>query len=247
MTMTQIWDNDKVIAVTPVLAGPCTITQVKTQKADSYSALQVAFGNRKAKNLKKPQQVKYAKAGVSPMYVREVRLVEDMEANIGDQIQADSFQAGDTVQVTGTSKGRGFQGVVKRHGFQGGRKSHGNKDQLRMPGSVGAKGPAHIFKGMKMGGRMGNETVTVQNLKIASVDTENNIIYIQGAVPGATNSLLHIKGEGEMIIKSVNEVVEIAVPVVEKSEPVVAEVKEEIKEEVKEEIKEEVKEAEVKA
>ena len=246
MTMTQIWDNDKVIAVTPVLAGPCTITQVKTQKADAYSALQLGLGNRKAKNLKKPQQIKYAKAGVSPMHVREVRLTEDIDAQIGDKIKADSFQAGDIVQVTGTSKGRGFQGVVKRHGFQGGRKSHGNKDQLRMPGSVGAKGPAHIFKGMRMGGRMGNERVTIQNLKVASVDAENNIIYIQGAVPGAIDSLLQIKAEGEMIIQSANEVKEVPVVVEEKTEPVV-EIKEEVKEEVKEEIKEEVKEAEVNA
>lgn len=213
MPMTQIWENDKVIAVTPVLAGPCVITQVKTQKIDNYSALQLAFGKRKSKNLKKPQQVKYAKAGVSPMHVREFRLQADLEANIGDQIKADTFTAGDIVQVTGTSKGRGFQGVVKRYGFKGGRKSHGNKDQLRMPGSVGAKGPAHIFKGMRMGGRMGNERVSVQNLRIASVDLENDIIYIQGALPGAIDSLLYIKGEGDLIIKSVSqseaEVVEI--------------------------------------
>jgi large subunit ribosomal protein L3 len=240
MPMTQIWDNDKVLAVTPVLAGPCVITQVKTKKTDKYSALQIAYGERKAKNLNKPQRVKFAKVNVSPMHVREFRLEQDIEAKAGDKITVESFVAGDVVDVSGTSKGKGFQGVVKRHGFKGGRKSHGNKDQLRMPGSVGAKGPAHVFKGMRMGGRMGNSRVTVQNLSIASVDVENNIIYIQGAVPGATEGLLYIKGKGDLIIKEVKEVEEV------KSEEVkVEEVK---SEEVKvEEVKsEEVKVEEVK-
>lgn len=202
MPMTQIWEDDKVVAVTPVLAGPCVITQVKAQGKDKYSALQLAFGSRKSKNLKKPQKQQFAKAGVSPMHVREFRLNKDVDANIGDQINLESFVAGDTIQVTGTSKGKGFQGVVKRHGFKGGDKSHGNKDQLRMPGSIGAKGPAHVFKGMKMGGRMGGDRVTIKNLSIASVDLENNIIYIRGAVPGAINGLLQIKGEGELLIKA---------------------------------------------
>lgn len=200
MQMTQIWDNDKVLAVTPVLAGPCVVSQVKTKTTDKYSALQLAFGIRKEKNLKKPQRGHFKKAGVSPMHVREFRLETDIEAKVGDEISAATFAAGDVVAVTGTSKGRGFQGVVKRHGFQGGRKSHGNKDQLRMPGSVGPKGPAHIFKGMRMGGRMGNERVTVQNLEIASVDLEKNILYIKGAVPGANGGLLLIKGQGELLM-----------------------------------------------
>jgi len=202
MPMTQIWDNDQVIAVTPVLAGPCVITQIKTKQTDNYSALQLAYGNRKAKNLKKPQRAKYEKLGLAPMHVREFRLENDMDVKAGDLITVESFTAGDLVQVSGTSKGRGFQGVVKRHGFQGGRKSHGNKDQLRMPGSIGAKGPAHVFKGMRMAGRMGNERVSIQNLKVVSVDLENNIIYIQGAVPGSIDALLEIKGRGELVIKA---------------------------------------------
>lgn len=218
MQMTQIWENDKVLAVTPVLAGPCVVSQVKTQAKDKYSALQLAFGVRKEKNLKKPQRGHFQKAGVSPMHVREFRTEGDAAVKIGDTISAASFAAGDIIAVTGTSKGRGFQGVVKRHGFQGGRKSHGNKDQLRMPGSVGPKGPAHIFKGMRMGGRMGNERVTVQNLMIASVDLENNILYIKGAVPGANGGLVMIKGEGELVIN--------AAPLVEETKvetPVVSE------------------------
>ncbi len=203
MQMTQIWDKDKVLAVTPVLAGPCVVTQVKTLAADKYAAVQLSFGERKEKNLNKPQRGHFKKAGVLPMHVREFRNEENkIEIKIGDQISAATFAAGDIIDVTGTSKGCGFQGVVKRHGFQGGRKSHGNKDQLRMPGSVGAKGPAHIFKGMRMGGRMGNERVTIQNLTIASVDAENNILYIKGAVPGANGGLLMIKGAGELLLNT---------------------------------------------
>lgn len=202
MQMTQIWDNDRVLAVTPVLAGPCTITQVKTQSTDKYSALQIAFGARKSKNIKKPQLGHFKKAGVTPMHVREFRTENDSTAKVGDAISLSTFAAGDIISVTGTSKGRGFQGVVKRHHFAGGRKSHGNKDQLRMPGSIGPKGPAHVFKGMKMGGRMGNERVTITNLTIHSVDVENNILYISGAVPGAIDGLLLIKAKGDLVIES---------------------------------------------
>ena len=246
MPMTQIWDNDQVIAVTPVLAGPCVITQIKTKQTDNYSALQLAFGERKAKNLKKPQRAKYEKLGLAPMHVREFRLENDMEVKAGDVITVESFAAGDLVQVSGTSKGRGFQGVVKRHGFQGGRKSHGNKDQLRMPGSIGAKGPAHVFKGMRMAGRMGNERVSVKNLKVVSVDLENNIIYIQGAVPGSIDALLEIKGRGELVIKatkSAKEAVAIEQPVAEDIKEENKEVVEEV-EEVKTEEKVEEKTAE---
>lgn len=200
MQMTQIWEKDKVLAVTPILAGPCVVAQIKTEAKDKYTALQLAFGTRKEKNLKKPQRGHFQKAGVSPMHVREFRYDDKNEIKIGDRISVATFAAGDIIDVTGTSKGCGFQGVVKRHGFQGGRKSHGNKDQLRMPGSVGAKGPAHIFKGMRMGGRMGNERVTIQNLTIASVDAVNNILYIKGAVPGANGGLVLIKGKGELLI-----------------------------------------------
>jgi len=211
------------MAVTPVLAGPCTVTQVKTKETDSYDALQVAFGNRKEKNIKKPQIGHFKAAGVKPTRVRELR-AEVSGAKVGDVITVATFEAGDTIDVTGTSKGKGFQGVVKRHHFAGGRKSHGNKDQLRMGGSVGAKGPAHIFKNTRMPGRMGNETVTVKNLEVVKVDLENNILFVKGAVPGAINGFITIKGQGElkfnMAVETpvVPEIIEEAVTQEEKNE-----------------------------
>ena len=217
--MTQIWVSDKVVAVTPVLAGPCTVTQVKTKETDAYDALQVAFGNRKEKNINKPQLGHFKAAGVKPTKVRELR-AEVKDAKVGDVITVATFAAGDVIDVTGTSKGKGFAGVVKRYHFAGGRKSHGNKDQLRMHGSIGAKGPAHVFKNMRMPGRMGNETVTVKNLEIVKVDEENNLLFVKGAVPGAINGFIIIKGQGELKF-NIPQVVE--------------EVKEEVVEEVKEE------------
>jgi len=237
MQMTQIWANDKVMAVTPVLAGPCTVTQVKTKETDTYDALQVAFGNRKEKNIKKPQIGHFKAAGVKPTKVRELRATVK-DAKVGDVITVGTFEAGDTIDVTGTSKGKGFQGVVKRHHFAGGRKSHGNKDQLRMGGSVGAKGPAHIFKNMKMPGRMGNERVTVKNLEIVKIDEENNLLFVKGAVPGAINGFVIIKGQGELkfnipavetpVIEEVIEEAPVAPEVVEEAiveeTPIVSEV-----------------------
>jgi large subunit ribosomal protein L3 len=219
MQMTQIWANDKVMAVTPVLAGPCTVTQVKTKTTDTYEALQVAYGNRKEKNIKKPQLGHFKAAGVKPTKVREFR-AEVKDAKVGDVITVATFEAGDTIDVTGTSKGKGFQGVVKRHHFAGGRKSHGNKDQLRMGGSIGCKGPAHVFKNTRMPGRMGNERVTVKNLEIVKVDEENNVLFIKGAIPGAINGFLMIKGQGELKFN-------IPAPVAEVVEPIAPEVEEE--------------------
>lgn len=197
LQMTQIWVSDKVVAVTPVLAGPCTVTQVKTKETDAYDALQVAFGNRKEKNINKPQLGHFKAAGVKPTKVRELR-AEIKDAKVGDIITVATFEAGDTIDVTGTSKGKGFAGVVKRYHFAGGRKSHGNKDQLRMHGSIGAKGPAHVFKNTRMPGRMGNEQVTVKNLEIVKVDAENNLLFVKGAIPGAINGFVIIKGQGEL-------------------------------------------------
>ena len=120
---------------------------------------------------------------------------------VGDKIKADTFLAGDKIDVVGISKGKGFAGVVRRHGFSGSKKTHGNKDQLRMPGSIGATGPAHVFKGTRMAGRLGASQVTEKNLKVVQVDSENNIILIKGALPGARNSLVLIKGEGELKVE----------------------------------------------
>jgi len=198
LAMTQIWINDEVLAVTPVLAGPCVITQVKTKASDSYNALQLSYGNRKKKNIKKPQLGHYQKADVLPTYVKEFKTEEAATFKIGDVVSADAFTVGDIVNVIGVSKGRGFQGVVKRHHFSGHGKTHGNKDQERMSGSVGPKGPAHVFKGTRMAGRMGGDRVTVTNLEIAKVEAENNILYIKGAIPGAINGFVMIIGSGEL-------------------------------------------------
>ncbi len=198
LSMTQIWINDKVIAVTPILAGPCTITQVKTKERDGYEALQLAFGKRKTKNIKKPQLGHYRQAQVLPTHVKEFRTTDASQFKVGDLINVEAFQVGDQINVTGTSKGRGFQGVIKRHHFHGFRKTHGNKDQERMPGSIGPKGPAHVFKGTKMGGRMGNERVTTTNLEVLGLDIEQNIMFVKGAVPGAINGFVFVRGLGKL-------------------------------------------------
>ena len=200
MSMTQIWVGESVVAVTPVLAGPCTVTQVRTMAKDKYEALQLAFGTRKEKNINKPQLGHYKKTGVKPAFVREFRTADAGNFKEGDVVTVETFAVGDKINVTGVSKGKGFQGVVKRHGFHGFRKTHGNKDQERMPGSIGPKGPAHVFKGMRMGGRMGGEQVTVTNLEVASVDAINNTIFVKGAIPGAINGFVSISGAGDLLV-----------------------------------------------
>lgn len=224
--MTQLWENDRVIAVTPVLAGPCAVSQIKTKDKDGYEALQLAWGEKKAKNIKKPQAGHLKKINSQARFLREFRVETTPTCDLGDLVKVGSFVNGEIVDVIGTSKGKGFQGVVKRHGFHGGRKTHGNKDQLRMPGSIGPKGPAHVFKGTRMAGRMGNERVTVKNLTVVKIDEENNIIYIQGAVPGAVNGFLMIKAPGELnFVKAKSEELVVEAPVVEQIE----ENKEEVK------------------
>jgi len=203
--MTQLWQNDKVIGVTKVQAGPCLVAQVKEAEKDGYRAVQLGFGERKAKNINKPQIGHFKKVGQNFSVLREFRLdkrnlEEKAELNIGDEINVGTFSAGDIITVVATSKGKGFQGVVKRHGFAGGRKTHGNKDQLRMPGSISSTGVGHVFRGTRMAGRMGGDRVTTINLTIAEVDKENNILYIAGAVPGARNSVVLIEGKGELVI-----------------------------------------------
>ena len=249
LSMTQVWNDDKVIAVTPVLAGPCVITQVKTKDKDGYEAVQIAFGTRKAKNINKPQLGHVKNLDIKPAHLREFRVEKPENFKVGDVVSVETFENGDPINVTGTSKGKGFAGVVKRHHFHGFRKTHGNKDQERMPGSIGPKGPAHVFKGMKMGGRMGGDRVTTTNLEVISVDNDNNIIYVKGAVPGAINGLVIIAGKGDIKLnlkkeaskEIVEEVVE-ATPEVETSEVKEETPVEEVKiEEVAEEVKEEVK------
>ncbi len=212
MSMTQIWSDDRVLAITPIQAGPCQVTQVKNKVKDGYEALQVAYGNRKEKNINKPQRGHVKALGLKPMHMREFRTEEAANFQAGDVISVATFAVGDKVKATATSKGKGFQGVVKRHGFHGFRATHGNKDQERMPGSIGPKGPAHVFKGTRMAGRMGGERVTISNLEIVKIDEENNIIFVKGAVPGAINGLIMLHGEGEL---KVNQ--KPAAPVVEET------------------------------
>lgn len=208
MSMTQIWEGDKLEAVTAVSVNPCVITQVKNKDKDGYTAIQIAGGERKKKNVKKPQ-LSHLKKSVSnietavkvPRYLKEFRVDKTEAFAEGKFIDISSFNKGDIINVIGTSKGKGFQGIVKRYGFRGHKMTHGNKDQQRMSGSVGAKGPAHIFKGIRMGGRMGGDRVTTTNLEIIEVDLDNNILYIKGSVPGATNSLVMIEGKGDLKVK----------------------------------------------
>lgn len=194
--MTQIFGNDgAVVPVTRVIAGPCQITQVKEGK------VQLGFGETKLFRLNKPEAGHLK--GLTPVKnLREFSNDNSVALKRGDSIDVASFEVGDKVAVTGTSKGKGFQGVVKRHHFHGQGASHGVKDQERMPGSIGAQGPQHVFKGMRMAGRMGGDKVTVNNLEIVAVDPEKQEIYIKGAVPGARNGLISIVGTGDIKIKT---------------------------------------------
>lgn len=197
--MTQKFKEDgTVIPVTKVLAGPCIVTQIKTTSNDGYSAIQLGFGAKR--NLTKPVKGHLKNLG-SFRYLKEFRITEPeaKKLAVGDKITAKVFLAGDLIKATGTSKGRGFQGVVKRHGFHGSPATHGHKDQLRHSGSIGAGGVQHVFKGMRMGGQMGNSQVTVKNLEIIEVDPQSNEIFIKGAVPGARRNLLLISGAGDII------------------------------------------------
>jgi len=231
LNMTQIWQGEDVVAVTKVQTGFCPIVQVKTKEKDGYESVQVGFGARKEKNIKKPQKGHIKNVKTDLRYLREFR-VENGDLKTGDVIDINSFSAGDVIDVIGTSKGKGFQGPVKKYGFHGHNKTHGTKDQVRMPGSIGACGPAHVLKGTRMAGRMGDDRVTVKNLEIAEVDETNNIILIKGAVPGARNSLILIQGDGDLKIKAKSE---------EKKEEEKIEVAEEVKNENNEEAKEEIK------
>ena len=191
--MTQRFrENGEALSLTMVEAGPCVVTQVKTMEKDGYTAVQFGFGIKN--HINKPLEG-HLKAAGKVAVLCELRVTpEDLAAyEVGNTLTADSFAAGDKISVSGKTKGRGFQGVVKRHGFHGQDKGHGNKDQVRMPGSIGATDADRVFKGKRMGGRMGFTRQTTKNLKIFEVDVKNNLIYILGSVPGARNSLVEIR------------------------------------------------------
>ena len=191
--MTQIFDEQGLARpVTVIEAGPCVVTQVRTAEKDGYEAVQLGYGI--SKRLNKPQQGHVRKSGHMVKTLKEVKADNYGEVEVGQVFKADAFQVGETVDVTGTSKGRGFQGTVKRHGFKGGPKTHGQSDRHRAPGSIGASAtPGPVFKGMKMSGQMGNERVTVQNLTILRVDTERNLLLVEGSVPGPNKGTLLIR------------------------------------------------------
>ncbi len=193
--MTSIFDeNGKNIPCTVIEAGPCVVTQVRTLEVDGYEALQLGFDDKAEKQTTKALKGHFKKAGTSA----KKRVIEfqgfEQEYKLGDQITVDHFEEGEFVDVSGTSKGKGFQGVVKRHGFAGSERTHGQQSMNRAPGSVGAASyPARVFKGMRMGGRMGGETVTVQNLRVLKVVKDKNILVVKGAIPGHKNSFIIIQ------------------------------------------------------
>jgi large subunit ribosomal protein L3 len=193
--MTQVWsEDDSLVPVTVVEAGPCVVSQVKTDETDGYSAVQIAFGDLKPKKVNKPTAGHFAKAGVDPKaHVVEVRLEDDEEIAAGDELTVEMFEPGQKVHVTGTSKGKGFAGVVKRHNFSGGPGGHGSHFH-RAAGSIGqASTPSRVFRGKRMAGQMGNETSTVRNLEVVKVDPEQNLLILKGAVPGAKGALLTVR------------------------------------------------------
>jgi large subunit ribosomal protein L3 len=188
--MTQILQEDGVaIPVTLIQAGPCTVTQVKTVEIDGYDAVQLGFGS--GKNLSNAVAGHVKAAGVTPKYIREFRDVEvGDDVKVGSQLDVTSFEVGEHIDVTGTSKGKGFAGNVKRNNFTTSKKTHGGNGYVRKPGSIGSMYPQKVFKGKRMAGRMGAEQVTVKNLVVALVDIENNLIGVKGAVPGPRRSLV---------------------------------------------------------
>jgi len=208
--MTQLFDADGNVArVTLIQAGPCVVTQVKTTDTDGYNAVQLGFGD--AKHQPKPQAGHLKAAGSNARYTREIRIKdvqpghpqakaqaaaaeEDLALAVGTQIDVTAFEAGDEIQVTGTSKGKGFAGTIKRHNFHRGPKTHGSRN-YRAPGSIGSGYPEHVFKGMRMAGRMGHDQVTVTGLKVIVVDADLGVLAISGAVPGPKRGLVMVRGK----------------------------------------------------
>ncbi|MEV0728002.1 50S ribosomal protein L3 [Polymorphospora sp. NPDC050346] len=193
--MTQVWDNNRVVPVTVVQAGPCVVTQVRTGDKDGYSAIQLAYGAIDPRKVKKPRAGHFAKSGTAPRrHIVELRTVDASDYELGQEVTVDSFAPGATIDVTGKTKGKGFAGVMKRHGFHGLRASHGVERKHRSPGSIGACAtPGRVFKGVRMAGRMGGVRYTVQNLTVQAVDAENNLLLVKGAIPGPKGALVLVR------------------------------------------------------
>jgi large subunit ribosomal protein L3 len=193
--MTQVYDEQGIMTpVTVVEAGPCVVTQVKTKVNDGYEAVQVGYGDRKKKHLTKPMEGHFNRAKVTPKRIlAEFDMIPGFEYKLGQEFTVSLFKPGEYVDVSGTSKGRGFAGVIKRHNFSTQPKTHGTKNTYRRPGSIGqASDPSRVFKGMKMAGHYGNAKITLPNVEIMQVDKENNQLLLKGSVPGATNGIIYI-------------------------------------------------------
>jgi large subunit ribosomal protein L3 len=194
--MTQVWDaNNKLIPVTVVEITPNVVTQLRTEEVDGYLAVQIAYGQIDPRKVNKPATGHFDKAGVTPRrHLTEVRTADSAEYTLGQEIAVDIFEAGQKVDVVGTSKGKGFAGVMKRHNFKGVSSSHGSHRNHRKPGSIGASStPSRVFKGMRMAGRMGGDRVTAMNLTVHAVDLEKNLILVKGAVPGARGRIVFVR------------------------------------------------------
>jgi large subunit ribosomal protein L3 len=193
--MTRIFDElGNSIPVTVLHAGPCYVTQIKTEKKDGYDAVQLGFEEKKEKNVTKPILGHLKKAGTQPLRkIKEFPAFPDKELKPGDEVKVNIFRPGDILKITGLSKGRGFTGVVKRHNFRGGPVSHGQSDRLRAPGSLGQSSyPSRVYKGMKMAGHMGNKQVSLPSVTVVKVDPEKNLLFVKGGIPGARNSYVEI-------------------------------------------------------
>lgn len=193
--MTQIYDDQGTMTpVTVVEAGPCTVTQIKTQDNEGYDAIQIGYGERKKKHLNKPLEGHFNRGKVSPKRIlAEFNPIPGFDYKVGQEFNVSLFKPGEYVDVSGKSKGRGFAGVIKRHNFHRQPQTHGTKNTLRHPGSIGqASDPSRVFKGLKMAGQYGNKKITVTNLKVVKVDKDNNQIMLKGAVPGANNGIVYI-------------------------------------------------------
>jgi len=193
--MTQVWDNNRVVPVTVVQAGPCVVTAVRSPEKDGYSAVQLAYGAIDPRKVNKPETGHFAKAGVAPRrHIVELRTTDAAGYTPGQEVTVETFEAGDFIDVTGKTKGKGFAGVMKRHGFHGLRASHGVERKHRSPGSIGACAtPGRVFKGVRMAGRMGGVRYTAQNLTIQAIDTERNLILVKGAIPGPKGGLVLLR------------------------------------------------------
>ena len=194
--MTQVWDeNNRVVPVTVVKAGPCVVTQIRTPENDGYSGVQIAFGQIDPRKVTQPMLGHFAKAGVTPRrHLLELRFDDASAYTLGQEMGADTFEVGSNIDITGVTKGKGFAGVMKRHGFHGVSASHGAHKNHRKPGSIGACAtPGRVFKGVRMAGRMGGITQTTQNLKVHSVDMEKVLILVKGAIPGPAGSVVLLR------------------------------------------------------